>query len=92
MRTAWFFCASSTPPNSRQKRLFETRTCKPIQARILTGSRFREAFLPLRALFSSESSLRYHRNNCETNGLAAMDAFRKSPLGVLLVDPPRIKR
>jgi hypothetical protein len=52
----------------------------------------REAFHSLRPFFSSESSLRYHLNNRASNGLAAKDAVRKSPLGVLLVNPPRVKR
>jgi hypothetical protein len=51
-----------------------------------------EAFPSLRPFFSSESSLYHHLNNRESNGLAATDAVRKSPIGVLLVNPSRIRR
>jgi hypothetical protein len=53
----------------------------------------REALLPLGALFSGESSLRYHLNNRETNGLAGRHGRRPQvAAGVLLANPPRIER
>ena len=49
-----------------------------------------ETLHPLRGCFSSESAPRYHLSNRASNGLAESNAVRKSPLGVLLMNPGRV--
>jgi hypothetical protein len=50
-----------------------------------------EAHPRLRHHFRKQATLRYHLGNREINGLAALDAVRKSPLGHLLVNPARVE-
>lgn len=49
-----------------------------------------EGYPQLKRFFRSKSALQYHLANRTKNGLAAIDAVRKSPLGILLIHPPRI--
>ena len=50
-----------------------------------------EALPQLRRHFRTKSALLHHLRKRETNGLAAAGAVRKSPLGMLLVNPARIR-
>ena len=49
-----------------------------------------EAFPLLRQHFRTQAALRHHLRKRDTNGLAAADAVRMSPLGKLLVNPLRV--
>jgi hypothetical protein len=51
-----------------------------------------EAFPQLRRHFRTPAALKHHLRKRETNGLAATGAVRKSPLGMLLINPDRISR
>lgn len=51
-----------------------------------------EAFPQLRRHFKTQAALRHHLRKRDTNGLAAADAVRLSPLGKLLVNPERVAR
>lgn len=51
-----------------------------------------EVFPQLRRHFKTEAALRHHLRKRATNGLAAADAVRMSPLGKLLVNPERVAR
>jgi hypothetical protein len=46
----------------------------------------------LRRHFRTKSALLHHLRKRDTNGLAAAGAVRKSPLGMLLVNPDRVNR
>ena len=50
-----------------------------------------EALPQLRRYFRTKSALLHHLRKRETNGLATAGAVRKSPLGMLLVNPGRIR-